>query len=174
MDFFNFQKRKKMNPIEKYFNEEKYESLFFVLVGVIAILFSIYFFTKVKLPFYNGVSLALLAIAALQLTVGISVYFRSPKDILRVENIVKFEKPKIQSEEIPRMEIVMKNFVIYRWIEISLLILGLIFFFYFDAESFMKGLGIGLAIQSGLMLFLDYFAENRGEIYLTYLKSVIL
>jgi hypothetical protein len=159
-----------MEQISKYFKAEKYESMFFVLVGVIAILLSVYFFTKLKLQFYNGVSMALLAIAALQLTVGISVYFRSPKDIARVNEIVQNNKVKIQTEEIPRMKIVMKNFMIYRWVEISLLVLGLIFFFYFDAESFMKGLGIGIAIQSGLMLFLDYFAEKRGFDYLEFLK----
>jgi hypothetical protein len=161
-----------MESISKYFNAEKYESVFFVLVGVIAIVLSIYFFTKVKLPFYNGVSYALLAVAAIQLTVGISVYFRSPKDILRVENFVKFEKQKIQTDEIPRMNVVMKNFVFYRWIQISLLVFGLIFYFYFNKETMIKGLGIGLFIQSALMLFLDYFAEKRGFEYLDFLKNL--
>jgi hypothetical protein len=161
-----------MEPISKYFNEEKYESVFFVLVGAIAIFTSIYFFAKVKLPFYNGVSYPLLAVAAIQLTVGISVYFRSPKDIVRVENYAKNEKFKILVEEIPRMNVVMQKFVLYRWIEISLLVLGLLFFFYFNPESLMKGLGIGLSIQSALMLFLDYFAEKRGFEYLEYLKNL--
>jgi hypothetical protein len=43
-----------MNPIEKYFNAEKYESVLFVLVGVVAF-------------------------ALIQIIVGGSVYFRSPK-----------------------------------------------------------------------------------------------
>jgi lipoprotein signal peptidase len=161
-----------MEPISKYFNEEKYESVFFVLVGVIAIVLSIYFFAKVKTPFYNGVSYALIAIAAIQLTVGISVYFRSPKDILRVESFVKHQKFRILVEEIPRMKVVMKNFVFYRWIQISLIVVGLIFYFYFDKETMMKGLGIGLFIQSALMLFLDYFAEKRGFEYLDYLSKL--
>jgi lipoprotein signal peptidase len=161
-----------MEPISKYFNEEKYESVFFVLVGVIAIVLSIYFFAKVKTPFYNGVSYALIAVAAIQLTVGISVYFRSPKDILRVENFVKHQKFRVLVEEIPRMKVVMKNFVFYRWIQISLIVVGLIFYFYFDKETMIKGLGIGLFIQSALMLFLDYFAEKRGFEYFEYLKNI--
>jgi uncharacterized membrane protein len=161
-----------MNPISKYFNEEKYESVFFVLVGIISIVLSIYFFLKVKTPFYNGVSYALLAVAALQLIIGISVCFRSPKDIVRVENLMKFDKFKIQTEEIPRMDVVMKNFVFYRYIQISLIVLGLIFFFYFNSETLMKGLGIGLFIQSALMLFLDYFAEKRGFEYIDFLKKL--
>jgi hypothetical protein len=161
-----------MEQISKYFNEEKYESVFFILVGVIAIVLSIYFFIKVKTPFYNGISFALLAVAAVQLTVGISVYFRSPKDIIRVENFVKLEKEKIQTEEIPRMNVVMKNFILYRWVEIGLLVLGLVFFFYFKPDTLMRGLGLGLFIQSALMLFLDYFAEKRGFEYVDFLKNI--
>jgi uncharacterized membrane protein len=160
-----------MDAISKYFNEEKYESVFFVLVGIIAIILSIYFFIKVKTPFYNGISYALLAVAMIQLTVGISVYFRSPKDIIRVDNFMQFDKSRIQTEEIPRMKIVMKNFVFYRWIQIALILIGLILFFYFNPETMMKGLGIGLFIQSAMMLSLDYFAEKRGFEYLNFLKN---
>jgi hypothetical protein len=66
----------------------------------------------------------------------------------------------------------MQKFVLYRRVEISLLVLGLLFFFYFNPESLIKGLGIGLAIQSALMLFLDYFAKKRGFEYLDFLKNV--
>jgi hypothetical protein len=115
----------------------------------------------------------LIAIALIQIVVGSSVYFRSPKDILRVEQIVQTEQQKIQTEEIPRMEIVMKNFVIYRWVEIALLFVGIIFFFYFRPISISKGIGLGLSIQSGFMLLLDFFAESRGKVYLEYLRTII-
>ncbi|MFM2387525.1 MAG: hypothetical protein RL660_2282 [Bacteroidota bacterium] len=118
-----------MQQIIKYFNAEKYESLLFILVGVTAIGFAVYYLTKVKLPFTTGMAYPLIAVALIQLVVGTSVYFRSPKDIARVTSIVQTDKTKIQTEEIPRMEGVMKNFVVYRWLEISLLLLGVILFF---------------------------------------------
>ncbi|MEY3245836.1 MAG: hypothetical protein RL253_993 [Bacteroidota bacterium] len=99
-----------MEQITKYFNAEKSESIIFVLVGFVAILLSSYFLIKLKQPFYNGMAFSLIAIALIQLTVGSSVYLRSSKDIERVNQIVKTDKSKIQSEEIPRMEVVMKNF----------------------------------------------------------------
>jgi hypothetical protein len=55
MDIFSTEKElkfKHMNSIEKYFNAEKYESLPFVLVGLTAIGFAIYFLSKLNLPFY--------------------------------------------------------------------------------------------------------------------------
>jgi len=162
-----------MNSIEKYFNAEKSESLLFVLVGIVAIVIAIYFFFKLKQPFYYGMGLAFTLIALIQLTVGTSVYFRSPKDIIRVKALVSNEPLKIQSEEIPRMEVVMKNFVLYRWIEIALIILGLVLFFTANSNSLLKGGGLGLFIQASFMLLLDYFAESRGKEYVTFLHELM-
>ena len=162
-----------MNPIEKYFNAEKYESVLFVLVGIMAITIATYFFVKVKQHFYSGMAYPLIAIALIQVIVGSSVYFRSPKDIVRVNEIVQTNKAKIQTEEIPRMIVVMKNFDIYRWVEIVLLVMGLFLFFYFQSMTIWKGLGLGLFIQAGFMLLLDFFAESRGKIYLEYLKTLV-
>jgi hypothetical protein len=162
-----------MEQISKYFNAEKHESLLFVLVGLLAISVATYFIIKVKQPFYNGMTYPLIAIALIQIVVGSSVYFRSPKDILRVEQIVQTEQQKIRTEEIPRMEIVMKNFVIYRWVEIALFLMGIFLFFNFKPMSISKGIGLGLSIQAGFMLLLDYFAESRGKVYLEYLRTLI-
>jgi hypothetical protein len=162
-----------MQLIEKYFNAEKYESILFIIVGLTAIGFAIYYLTKVKLPFNNGMAYPLILVALIQLVVGTSVLIRSPKDIARVNTIVQTDKAKIQSEEIPRMEVVMKNFDIYRWVEIALLVLGIILFFAMKPETFWKGIGLGLAIQSSFMLALDYFAESRGKWYLAYLRELV-
>ncbi len=160
-----------MKFISEYFNSEKFESLFFIGVGILAITLGIYYWLVIKEPFYNGNATALMLVALVQLTVGISVYFRSPKDIIRVENTIKNDVYKIKTEEIPRMNVVMKNFIIYRYVEIALIILGLIMFFYFPSVSFWKGLGVGLFIQASLMLSLDYFAEKRGATYLQHLTT---
>lgn len=161
-----------MEQITKYFNAEKGESVIFVLVGIVAIIFSTYFLIKLKQPFYTGMAYPLIVIALIQLTVGSSVYLRSPKDIERVNQIVQTDKSKIQAEEIPRMKVVMKNFALYKWIEIALILVGLIMFFYFPPATIWKGIGIGLFIQAGFMLLLDFFAESRGKTYLEYLQTI--
>jgi hypothetical protein len=161
-----------MEQISKYFNAEKSESLLFVVVGVAAILLSAYFFIKVKQPFYSGMAYSLIAIALIQFIVGFEVYFRSPKDIARVNQIMQTEVAKIKTEEIPRMETVMKKFVLYRWVEIACVVGGLFMFFYFPPMTLLKGIGLGLSIQAIFMLSLDYFAESRGRIYLDYLQGI--
>ena len=74
--------------------------------------------------------------------------------------------------DIPRDLIRVNNFVLYRWIEIVLIIAGLGFFIVFRPGTFYRGVGTGLFIQSFLMLMFDLIAESRGKIYLDYLMSV--
>jgi len=162
-----------MNQIEKYFNAEKYESILFVLVGITAISFALHFLIKIKQPFFNGVSYPLISVALVQIIVGSSVYFRSPKDITRVNQIIQIEKRKIATDEIPRMEVVMKNFLIYRWVEIALLLVGVCMYLFIDSSTFLKGVGLGLMIQASFMLLLYYFAESRGKIYVAFLKAMV-
>jgi hypothetical protein len=161
-----------MNQIEKYFTAEKYESILFVMTGVIAISFAVYFLIRLRQPFFNGVAYPLMIIALIQIAVGNSVYFRSPKDTARVNEIFQNEKARINTEEIPRMEQVMRNFEIYRWVELALLVAGAILFFSFQPMTFWKGAGLGLFIQAGFMLLLDFFAESRGKVYLEFLRSL--
>ncbi len=142
------------------------ESLLFGAAGIIFISLSIYFYFSHKIDFYKGIAWPLFSIALLQLAVGINIYLRSPKDIIRVEDIIQNDASKINSAEIPRMNVVVKNFVIVRYTELALIAIGLILIFIFPAESFWKGVGAGLFLQSGLMLIFDYFAEQRAHVYL--------
>jgi hypothetical protein len=77
----------------------------------------------------------------------------------------------IRALEIPRMEKVMRSFIVYRYVEIALILIGLFLFLWGFEGGFVKGLGLGLLIQAGLMLLADAFAENRGHWYLEYLKT---
>ena len=97
---------------------------------------------------------------------------RTPDDIARVSKTLQSEPAKIATEEIPRMNTVMKNFVIYRWIEIALVAAGLLLLVFGHEDSLWRGVGIGLTFQAGLMLALDYFAESRGAQYLSFLKGL--
>ena len=100
------------------------------------------------------------------------MYLRSLKDILSVNQTVKTDKPKIQTEEITRMTTVMKNFTIYRSVEIALILIVIIVFFPQPMTTW-KGVGLGLFIQPSFMLLLDFFAESRGKTYLEYLQALI-
>lgn len=155
--------------IEKYFNAEKNESLLFVLVGIAAIIAAVSFYFFLKTNFFKGAAIPLLLVGLLLGVVGFTVYKRSDAD--RIRNVYAYDlnPSELKQKEIPRMQTVMKNFVIYRWVEIILAIAGVTLFFYYKNNielQFWKGFGLSLTIMALIALSADYFAEKRGDVYL--------
>ena len=160
-----------MNPVVKYFNGEKAESYIFILIGVIALAMALYFIFTLKSSFWKGVAIPFIIVALLEFIVGYTIVTRSPKDITRVETFIKKEPQSIITLEIPRMEKVMSNFVIFRYAEIALIILGMALMYSSMNDTFWRGIGLGLFIQASIVLCLDFFAERRGHYYMEYLKE---
>jgi len=162
-----------MNSVEKYFVGEKSESYIFILIGVIAFVMALYFFFALKTSFWKGVAIPFIIVALLEFIVGYTIVTRSSKDIIRVQSYIINEPQKIQMDEIPRMETVLRNFVIYRYVEIALIILGIVLMYSSMNDTFWRGIGLGLFIQASIVLSLDFFAERRGHIYSVYLQEVV-
>lgn len=158
---------------ERYFKQEQIESYFFIILGIIAICLACIFLGIIKYSFFKGMAIPLLLIGIIQLTIGTIIYIRSPEDKYRVTQMLINERSKIKTEEIPRMEKVMANFTIYKWMEIILIMSSIILLvvFYSSPQTFWKGLALGLLIQSCIMLSLDILAEKRGQIYLEKLQQ---
>jgi len=160
-----------MHPVINYFTGERAESYLFFVLGLLGMGISVYFILVKVSPFWKGFAIPLMLVSVLEIIVGITLIYRSPKDIIRVENYLKNEPSKINTVEIARMDKVMKNFVIFRYTEIVLILTGIVVYFALGKLDFWKGLGLGLFIQSSIVLTLDYFAERRGFIYLEHLKK---
>ncbi len=120
--------------------------------------------------YWTGFAIPFILVSVLDIVAGISLIYQRPNDIIHVENYIKKEPGKIKTDEIPRMEKVMKNFVFYRYLEVALIFLGVILSFVSADEGFWRGLG--LFIQASIVLTLDYFAERRGFIFIAYLNSI--
>ena len=161
-----------MNPIVKYFNGEKAESYIFILIGVIALAMALYFIFVLKSSFWKGVAAPFIIVALLEFAVGYTIVTRSIIDTARIETFILKEPQSIKTLEIPRMEKVMSNFVIFRYVEIALIILGIALMYSSLNDTFWRGIGLGLFIQASIVLSLDFFAERRGHIYLEYLKEL--
>jgi len=165
--------------IYKYFSGEKQETLLFLIVGIAAILLAVifWFFIKTNSSFFKGAAIPLLAIGIIQAVVGYTVYARSDKQEKDIAYNMGLETVTYTKQvELPRMEKVMNNFTIYRWVEIAFILSGIVLVFLYRSNpdrSFWYGLGITLAIQATLMLGADYFAEKRGAVYKEKLEELI-
>ncbi|MCU0320930.1 MAG: hypothetical protein MUE72_00865 [Chitinophagaceae bacterium] len=162
--------------IEKYFMAEKQESLLFLGIGIAAIVVALLGVFVWKTQFWKGASIPLILIAVLQIIVGFTVYNRSDADRIRVVYALTMNPNDLKEKELPRMETVNKNFVIYRYVETALLLVGIALIAMYKnntEKQFIYGIAVALAIQAALMLGADYFAEKRALIYTAQLKEVI-
>lgn len=164
------------SDIEKYFTGEKAESGLFMLAGGIAVIAAAVLFFICKGDFYKGASIPMVLIGLLLFIVGYTVYKRSDGD--RKHNVYAYDMnpAELKDKELPRMKKVMKNFVIYRWVELFLLLTGIVLYIYFIRDfkhDFWRGFGLSLAMMSIIALTADFFAEQRGRIYIKGLADFV-
>lgn len=172
------------NAIEQYFTAERNESLLFVIIGLISISLSVFGYFFYKTQAWKGAAIPLIVIGFIQLAVGYTVYKRSDDDRMRLIYAYDMNPNEIKKSELPRMNIVNKNFVTYRIVQIVLMIAGFLMIFYnsffalpeykqANDYSFSHGLGIALVIQAIIMLGSDFFAERRALKYTKELQNFV-
>lgn len=160
--------------IEKYFLAEKQLGLLFLIIGIVAILTALVFFTIIRTSFYKGAAIPLLLIGLLELVAGFSVYKRSDGDRIRHVYALDMNPGELKSKELPRMEQVTNRFAIYKGVEITLLVaaIGMILLFRTRPDkAFWLGLAIALGLQALIVLTADSIAEKRAREYTGKLRS---
>jgi hypothetical protein len=164
------------SDIERYFTAEKQESLIFLIVGIATILLACVAYFYGRTSFFKGAAIPLLVFGLIQGFVGYSVYTRSDEDRKRNVYAYDMNPVELKSSELPRMQKVNRNFVIYRWVEMALAIASVVLLLYFrhrDGGLFWYGLGMALAVQSLFLLGADHFAEKRATEYTKGIESFV-
>lgn len=162
--------------IEHYFSAEKQGSLFFLVIGIVAVIAAIIFFFVMKTPFYKGAAIPIIVVGLIAGAIGFTIYKRSDAD--RIRNVYAYDMnpSELKQKEYPRMQKVMKSFSIIIILEVVFLAVGICLFFYFRNQvdkQFWSGLGMGLFIMLIVALFLDIAAQRRAAVYTQGLESFI-
>lgn len=155
----------------EYFGAEKSESLLFMLVGVAATATAIFLWRAA--PAWRGMAVPLVAVAAIQIVVGGSVYFRTDAQLKTLTAQMQQTPAEFRNAELKRMDTVNKNFAIYKLVEILLLASGILLTYFFNHNDFVFSAGHGFIIQSAFMLILDLFAERRAEYYVAQINQLL-
>jgi small-conductance mechanosensitive channel len=147
-----------------YFTAEKQESLLFIAVGLIAVAVGLWLWMNGHR--LRSMAFPLIAIAAIQIVVGSSVYLRTDAQVATLSAQLETAADAARAAEDVRMAKVMKNFGLYKIIEIALLTIGVLLVLFLRQSDLAVGIGAGLILQSSFMLALDMFAELRAEEYI--------
>lgn len=161
-----------LTQLRRYFAAEKNESLLFMLIGATTLMTACFCFFWWGKPFYLGMAWPLLAIAIVEIVVGGSVFFRTDGQLKALEEQFERSPADLAAAELPRMKAVMRNFQVYRWVEITFMVVGLGLILWNVQPDFWKGWGAGMFLQGGLMLLADFFAEKRGQEYVNALNEI--
>ncbi|MFM9838458.1 MAG: hypothetical protein ACKVOQ_09360 [Cyclobacteriaceae bacterium] len=161
-----------MDFIKTYFTAEKNESLIFILFGMLTIGFSVYALLKWGDSFYRGFAVPAILIGIIQIVVGSTVYFRTDKQIIQLETLYQKDKAAFAKAETPRMDTVMKNFSLYKKVEVAFVVIGLLLIFFAPSKELWLGIGVGMLLQGALMLTADIFAERRGAVYIEAIQTI--
>ena len=161
--------------IEKYFLAEKQESLIFLILGIVAIVIALIAIFYIKTSVWKGAAIPLIVLGIIQVAVGYVVYSRS--DEQRVSNVyaIDMNPDKLIKEEIPRMQKVTKNFTIYKWTEIGLIMVGVGLFVAYSNQpekALLYGVGLALIVQGIILFTADLIAAKRADIYLQQLETL--
>lgn len=152
--------------IESYFKAEKLESLVFFAVGVMTLITILLLLWKSSNGFFKGLAIPICLIAIVQIVVGSTVFLRSDSQIERYSKLYIDSTSQFKKEELDRMIPVMKNFKIYKSIEVAFIVIGTGIIVFVPGLNFISGIGIGMLCEGTFMIVADVFAEERGELYL--------
>jgi hypothetical protein len=159
-----------IHNMSSYFTAEKQESVIFIAVGLVAIGISVWLWMnghRLKFMAYP-----LVAIALMQLVVGGLIYLRTDAQLSTLSAQLQVAPAVLKAEETTRMKTVMKNFSIYKAVEMVLLVVGVGMIAFLQRYDLAAGIGVGLVLQAAFTLTLDIFAEARGADYLSVLHSM--
>jgi hypothetical protein len=159
-----------INHMSSYFAAEKQESLIFIAVGLLAIGISVWLWMNGHR--LKSMAYPLVVVALMQMAVGASVYLRTGTQLSTLSAQLNANPAALKVEETNRMQTVLKNFSIYKAVEMVLLIVGVGMIAFLQRYDMAAGIGVGLVLQAAFTLTLDIFAEARGADYLSAIGSI--
>lgn len=161
-----------MEFIDEYFGKEKISSVLFVASGVIGIAFSIYCWFVRRNRFLSGMAWPIMLFSIVQLGVGVAIFIRTAEDIERVKNMKVLEPERLLTEEMPRIEKVINNFEVYRYLELAMIVIGLLMITT-KKDSRLRGIGLGLVVEGSILLLADGVAAERAILYFENLQNTV-
>lgn len=162
--------------IEHYFLAEKNMGLFFLILGILAVVTACTFFFAGKTAWARGFVIPLAIIGILQSISGAHIFRKSDGNRKELVYAYDMNPEKLRTVEYPRMQKLMRSFVTIKWTEFALIGIAIFLFFWFSGARqnfFWRGFAVALFLQMAISLTGDIVSEKRASVYMTKLNAFI-
>jgi hypothetical protein len=159
-----------MAVLRHYFNEEVKGAWAYVGLGLLALLAGIWLWRSQSA--FRHACWPLGAAALLQLSVGAVIVLRAPAQQAALEQSLAQQPAAFKAQEGQRMAQLLDAFRFYKLAEIGLVLMALGLALFLPHNDVARGWGLGLLLQSTLLLSAGLVAELRAETYLDAIRRL--
>ena len=153
-----------------YFMAEKQGGWLLVALAIASLALASYLFATKSL--FSAMAWPVLVLGGLELVIGGTVAVRTPSQIAELEAGLQHARTQTITAEIERMARVNNTFVIITKVEIGLIVAALLFVLVRPAPETLGAIGLGLLLQSAVLLVFDTIAHHRAVHYVEWLIAL--
>jgi hypothetical protein len=153
-----------------YFTAEKQGGLLLVALAVASLALAGYLFATKSL--FSAMAWPVLVLGGVELVIGLSVASRASAQIAEIEAGLQATRTVTITTEVERMARVNGTFTAIKKVEIALIALSVLFLIVQPAPATLGSMGLGILLQSAILLVFDTFAHHRALRYVEWLIAL--
>lgn len=153
-----------------YFTAEKQGGLLLVALAAASLALAGYLFATKSL--FAAMAWPVLVLGGIELVIGISVASRATAQIAEIEAGLQATRTVTITTEIERMARVNGTFTLIKQVEIALIAISVLFLIVQPAPATLGSVGLGILLQSTILLVFDTFAHHRAVHYVEWLIAL--
>lgn len=158
-----------LTPLHTYFAGEKQGALAIGAIGLAALGFSYWAWSSQSV--FRALVFPLGLLALVELAIAAGLYVRTgPQVATLVRGLSETRNETVAAEQV-RMGAVMRSFDAIRIAEGALIAISFVLIFALGQRQRLMGIGMGLLLQASVLLVFDTFADQRGRVYIDWLKT---
>jgi hypothetical protein len=156
------------DPIALYFTGEKNAGVLCVVLAVLSVALTLWVW-RVHPPL-RAIAAPLLLIGLIQLAIGLTLASQTRLQVASLRHDLASQPETARAQELARMDRVNRNFTRIKIVEAVLIVAALALILAFRSSA-LVAIGLGLLLQTSVMLVFDVFAERRAQVYTTWLRG---
>ena len=153
-----------------YFTAEKQGGLLLIALAAASLALAIYLFATKSL--FSPMAWPVLVLGGIELVIGVTVAGRAASQIAEIEAGLQSRRTVTITAEVERMARVNGTFELIKKVEIALVAVGILFMIVRPAPDTLGAMGLGILLQSAVLLVFDTFAHHRAIRYVEWLIAL--